>query len=180
MRVYTVGHSNRSLEEFLEILEEQGIQVILDVRRWPTSSRYPHFDRNRLQMALKERGMKYLWLGDLLGGYRRKGLGESSPNMGWSRGGFRNYADYALTEEFRGGLERILCKARRERTSIMCSERFYWRCHRRIIADHLLAMGVEVIHIIDKTKIRRHRLTRFAVVRDGVVIYPQRMVELRE
>ena len=174
MRIYTIGHSNRGLSEFLELLEEYGIEVVVDVRRWPTSSRYPHFNGDGLREALSERGIDYLWLGDVLGGYRRYSLGESSPNRGWSRGGFRNYADYALTEEFRRGLERILKVAAERRVAIMCSERFYWRCHRRIISDHLYARGVEVIHIIDRGRIRRHRLTRFAVIRDGVPIYPPR------
>ncbi|KYH39313.1 MAG: hypothetical protein AYL28_000880 [Candidatus Bathyarchaeota archaeon B23] len=172
MRVYTIGHSNRSLDEFLGLLEEYGIEAVVDVRRWPTSSRYPHFNGERLCEALEGRGVEYLWLGDVLGGYRRRGLGEASPNKGWSRGGFRNYADYALTEEFRRGLRRTLELAGERRTAIMCSERFYWRCHRRIISDHLLARGVEVIHIIDRGKTRRHRLTRFAVIQNGVPIYP--------
>jgi uncharacterized protein (DUF488 family) len=177
MRIYTIGHSNRSLEEFLELLGEHCIEALVDVRRWPTSSRYPHFNGDRLREALETRGVEYLWLGDILGGYRRRGLGEASPNKGWSSGGFRNYADYALTEEFRRGLERILELAVRKRTAVMCSERFYWRCHRRIISDHLLARGVEVLHVIEGGKTRRHRLTRFAVVRDGVPIYPPRRVE---
>jgi len=174
MRIYTIGHSNRGLEEFLELLREYGIEVVIDVRRWPTSSRYPHFNGESLRETLEGRGIEYIWLGDILGGYRRYSLGEASPNKGWSRGGFRNYADYALTEEFRRGLERILEIAAERRTAIMCSERFYWRCHRRIISDHLYARGVEVLHIIDRGRLRRHRLTRFAVIRDGVPIYPSK------
>jgi len=182
MRVYTIGHSNRGLDDFLELLEEHGIEVVIDVRRWPTSSKYPHFNGDRLREALRGRGVDYLWLGDVLGGYRRYSLGENSPNKGWSREGFRNYADYALTEEFRRGLERILEIAEGRRVAIMCSEKFYWRCHRRIISDHLHSRGVEVLHIIDRGRLRRHRLTSFAVVRDGVPIYPPRMAEdkLRE
>jgi len=172
--VYTVGHSTRSLEEFLSLLKEHGVEFLVDVRRWPTSGRSPHFNRDSLERALAGEGIGYAWLGESLGGYRRKGLAEESPNKAWGSEGFRNYADHALSEEFKEGLEALLRIARTRRTAMMCAEKHYWRCHRRIISDHLAARSVEVVHIVDRGRTRRHRMTSFAVVKDGVPTYPLR------
>jgi len=170
--MYTIGHSTRTLEEFLELLKEHDIEILVDVRRWPTSSRSPHFNREALEKALAREGVRYVWLGESLGGYRRRGLGEESPNKAWRSRGFRNYADHALSEEFRKGLEVLLSLAKTGRTAFMCAEKQYWRCHRQIISDHLVARGQCVVHIIEKGKSRKHNLTAFVFVRDGVVTYP--------
>ena len=170
--MYTIGHSTRTLEVFLELLKEHGIEILVDVRRWPTSRRSPHFNRDALEEALARVGVRYVWLGESLGGYRLRGLGEESPNKAWRRRGFRNYADHALSEEFRKGLGVLLGLAEAGRTAFMCAEKQYWRCHRQIISDHLVAMGHRIVHIIEKGKVRRHKFTPFAVVRDGVVTYP--------
>jgi uncharacterized protein (DUF488 family) len=180
MCIYTIGHSNRSQEEFLELLAEYGIQAVADVRAFPTSRRYPHFSRERLERALAGAGIVYLWLGRELGGYRRQGLGENSPNTAWRAGGFRNYADHMLTPEFQRGIERVLELAQGRKTAIMCAERFWWRCHRRLISDFLVAQGHRVVHILEADRTAEHRLSPFAQVEAGRVIYPARTPSLWE
>lgn len=170
--IYTVGHSNRELPEFLGLLAEQGIEAVADVRAFPTSRKYPHFSRERLERSLAEAGISYLWLGRELGGYRRHGLGDSSPNTAWRAGGFRNYADHMLGEEFARGIARLLTLARHKRTALMCAERLWWRCHRRLISDFLVAHGHRVMHILEEGKTTEHRLPPFAKVEAGRLIYP--------
>jgi len=172
--MYTIGHSTRTIDEFLRLMKEHGVAILVDVRRWPTSRRCPHFGRASLEASLREEGMRYVWLGGSLGGYREEGLGEVSPNKGWESDGFRNYADHALSEEFRMGLEEVRRLAEEGRAVLMCAEKHYWRCHRRIISDHLVVLGVPVAHIVESGRTVRHRLTGFAVVRDGVPVYPPR------
>ncbi len=167
-----MGHSNRSLEDFLGLLQGQGIRALADVRAFPSSRKYPHFGRGPLARALEGVGIVYRWLGDSLGGYRREGLGRASPNTAWVSVGFRNYADHMLTPEFRRGMERLLWMGKRWRTAFMCAERFWWRCHRRFIADWLVAHGHRVIHILDPGKLMDHRLPPFAEVRGDHVVYP--------
>jgi len=174
MHLYTIGHSTRSLEEFVELLHEHGIQVMVDVRGWPSSRRCPHFSRESLSRNLKEHGIEYEWLGRQLGGYRKKGLGKESPNMAWRSQGFRNFADHTLTEEFRDGIKRLLELAERDTVAFICAERLYWRCHRRIISDYLVAEGQKVTHILDRGKTEEHKLTGFAEVVNGELRYPGR------
>ncbi|RJS90764.1 DUF488 domain-containing protein [Candidatus Bathyarchaeota archaeon] len=173
MHFFTIGHSNRSLSEFISLLKRYNIEILIDVRRWPTSKKYPHFNYDVLKEELEREGIRYLWLGKELGGYRRAGLGDESPNKAWSSLGFRNYADHTLSEEFKNGINRILRYAARWNVAYMCSEKFYWRCHRRIISDYLVAKGHQVTHIIDLRKTRKHKLTRFARIVDGRLIYPE-------
>lgn len=170
--MYTIGHSTRGLEEFIGILKRYCIEFLVDIRRWPTSRRNPQFNGESLREALSREGIRYIWMGEALGGYRRRGL-PISPNEGWRSRGFRNYADHALGEEFRAALRELIALSRDGRVALMCAERCYWRCHRRIISDHLTALGVEVLHISDDGDVRRHSLTRFAAIKDGVVTYPQ-------
>ena len=147
---------------------------MIDVRSWPSSKKYPHFNRDVLRERLKSEGIRYLWLGKELGGYRKHGLGDRSPNKAWNSIGFRNYADHTLSEEFKMGIRQLIKYAEKRRVAYMCAEKFYWRCHRRIISDYLVAMGHQVTHIIDRRETRRHRLTRFARVADGRLTYPSR------
>ncbi len=171
LHIYTVGHSTMSLEEFIDLLRCYGIEVLVDVRAHPTSRRYPHFSGESLRETLERVGIGYVWLGKELGGHRRKGLGEASPNKAWKSQGFRNYADHMLTEEFRAGIERLLGIAKKKRTVFMCAERLWWRCHRRMISDELVRRGIRVIHIMDTNKIFEHKLTSFARIIGGNVIY---------
>jgi len=173
MHLFTIGHSNRSLSELISLLRENKIEVLIDVRSWPTSKKYPHFNRENLSESLKAEGIRYLWLGKELGGYRKDGLGDCSPNKAWDSIGFRNYADHTLSEEFRRGIELLLKYAERWRVAYMCAEKFYWRCHRRIISDYLVAKGHQVTHIIDRQETRKHRLTRFARIVNGRLTYPK-------
>jgi len=170
--VYTIGHSTRGFEEFVTLLRRYRIEVLADVRAFPTSARYPHFAKEELERRLPEEGIEYHWLGEELGGYRRVGLGERSPNRGWSSEGFRNYADHMLTPEFERGIEQLLELAQGKRLALMCAERFWWRCHRRLISDYLVAKGHRVIHIIDEAKAVEHKLPEFARVIDGRLTYP--------
>lgn len=175
MEFFTVGHSTRSLGEFLELLRAYAIEVVVDVRAFPTSERFPHFAQGALAQALAEEGVIYVWLGQELGGYRRNGLGEASPNQAWSSLGFRNYADHMLTEDFEKGAKELLSLAKGKKVAILCAERWWWRCHRRLISDWLVAHGHRVIHIVDSTTALEHALPSFARVEGGRVLYPGRL-----
>ena len=135
-RIYTLGTSNRSLEEFLELLERFKIRQVFDVRSFPQSKRFPHFSREALKRALEEAGFSYHWLGKELGGYRQGG-----------------YEAYLKTEAFREGLRKLASFATKAPGAIVCAERFPWRCHRRFISLALEELGFEVIHIIEKERI---------------------------
>lgn len=172
MCFFTIGHSTRTFKELLSLLKEHDIQVLVDVRRWPSSDRCPQFGRERLKESLETRGIRYVWLGEELGGYRREGLGAESPNKAWDSEGFRNYADHTLTEDFSKGIEKLLTWAGEKRVAYMCAEKFYWRCHRRIISDYLKARGHQVTHIIEKGKTGEHELPSFAQVKNGKLTYP--------
>jgi len=172
MHLYTIGHSTRTLEEFIGLIDQYGIRILVDVRTWPTSRRYPHFGREGLAEELKKHRIKYEWLGDQLGGLRRKGLEKDSPNKAWRSQGFRNYADHTMTEPFREGIRRLLELAECGRLAYMCAEQLYWRCHRRIISDYLKVKGHTVTHILSAGKTQEHELTSFAKVVDGELRYP--------
>ncbi len=171
--VYTIGHSSRGIEEFLETLASLGIRLVVDVRRWPSSRKYPHFNRGNLESALSQHGIKYLWIPEL-GGYRRFGVDVEDLGIAtcFESEGFRAYVTYILTsptaEEALLRLEEL---ARSYRTAIMCSERVPWRCHRKIIADWLLSRGFRVVHIIDPGRLVEHKPTRCAVVEGGRLTY---------
>lgn len=170
--LFTIGHSTRSLTDFLALLSAYGIEVLVDVRAFPISQRYPHFSQKALAQALEARGIAYVWLGKELGGYRRTGLGEASPNKAWGSQGFRNFADHMLSEGFQRDVERVVSLAKEKRVALLCAERFWWRCHRRLIADWLVAQGHRVIHIVDLGRTVEHKLPPFAQVDGGQVTYP--------
>jgi len=173
MTVWTIGHSTRSIEEFLELLALNQISRLVDVRSIPHSKRYPHFNTEALSRSLTESAISYTHLAELGGRRGKIAAVQPSPNSGWSKAPFRNYADYALTEPFQKGLESLLVIAEHERVAIMCSEAVWWRCHRRIITDHLVARGVEVMHILSNSAPERGTLTPFAeVTNERNVIYP--------
>jgi uncharacterized protein (DUF488 family) len=171
-RLLTIGHSNRSEEAFVQLLKEFRVQTVVDIRRLPHSRAFPHFEREHLESLLSREGMEYIWLPSL-GGLRRRLKGAESPNSGLSSQGFRNYADYMTTDEFVAGVQELLKIARRSRTVYMCAEAVYWRCHRRLLSDYLVAYGVEVAHIMARSKLEPHRMTAGSLVTaDGVVFYP--------
>jgi uncharacterized protein (DUF488 family) len=168
--VLTIGHSNHPLERFLALLARHGVEALADIRRFPGSRKHPHFHRDNLAVVLPKSGVEYHWL-EALGGRRPKQQGES-PNLGLKNQGFRNYADYMLTDEFREGVETLLEVARRKRTAIMCAEGLFWQCHRRLVSDFLVANGVMVQHIMPDGELPAHTLTTGAVVENGRVTYP--------
>jgi uncharacterized protein (DUF488 family) len=173
VRVFTIGHSNRSAEEFLSLLKEFEIGAVADIRRYPSSRKFPHFNRETLRKLLSAQGIGYVWL-EALGGRRHEGKSEDSPNTGLESPGFRNYADYMATGEFKKAVDELLTTAAVSRTAIMCAEKFYWKCHRRLLSDYLLGKGIEIIHIVEPGKTSSHKLTPGAVVAHGsaAVTYP--------
>jgi uncharacterized protein (DUF488 family) len=170
---FTIGHSNRTLEEFMALLGEAEIALIADIRKIPRSRTNPQFNKDVLPDALAAAGIAYRHI-EALGGRRSKSKGVASDtNLLWTNGSFRNYADYALSEEFAEGLAELRDEGHRHRTAMMCSEAVWWRCHRRIVADHLIARTEKVCHIMARGRIELARLTPGAVIRpDGAVVYP--------
>ncbi len=166
--VHTVGHSTRGLEEFLALLRAHRVEVVVDVRRWPTSQRFPHFRREQLEPALAAQGIRYVWRQDL-GGYRTPG--PESPNTGWRVGAFRAYADFMLTAEFQRIAAELEALASTLRMALLCAEATPWRCHRQLLADALLVRGWNVRHITDRG-CSPHRLTPFARVEGTRIVYP--------
>jgi uncharacterized protein (DUF488 family) len=168
LTMWTIGHSTRSTEELLAALAAFDIELLVDVRRLPGSRRLPQFDAESLEQSLGLHGVSYRWL-SALGGRRRPD--PESLNVAWRHRSFRAYADHVASEEFAGGLFELLMLAGGLRTVIMCAEVLWWRCHRRLIADALTSVGVDVVHIFDATKAERHRLTAPARLVDGELSY---------
>lgn len=167
--VFTVGHSTRSIGEFIELLKGHSVARLIDVRTVPRSRHNPQFGRDALPLALSAEGIIYEHIVGL-GGFRRTHPG--SVNTGWRNLSFRGYADYMQTPEFAGHLADLMTKARHERVALMCAEAVPWRCHRSLIADALMVHQVRVEEIISATRSRSHRLTPFASVRGTVITYP--------
>ncbi len=170
--IWTVGHSTRRLEEFLDLLGTARIGALADVRRVPRSARHPHFCDDGLARTLPAAGIAYVPM-PALGGLRKPGPRGSSPNTGWRTEGFRAYADYMQTDAFEEALRSLEALARRARTAFMCAEAVHWRCHRSLIADALVARGWTVLHLLDAaTAPSPHTLRDFARVEGGRVTYP--------
>ena len=166
--IWTIGHSTRTLEEFLALLAAYSIEAVADVRRFPGSRRWPQFARDALVQSLPAHGIGYQWFPQL-GGRRR--ARPDSPNTAWRNAAFRGYADYLATAEFAEGLAALLAFAARQRTAIMCAEAVWWRCHRSIIADVLKQRGIEVVHILDLHHSVVHPWTSAAHVENGELSY---------
>ena len=166
--VFTVGHSTRSGEEFVQILKAHGIEVLVDVRSFPGSRRYPQFNRPALSEALAQAGIEYRHE-PRLGGRRRPRA--DSHNTAWRNPSFRAYADHMESEEFRSGVEGLLELARDARVAVMCAEAVWWRCHRSLISDYLKAEGHTVIHILDENKTEEHPFTPAARIVEGRLSY---------
>lgn len=159
MEIWTIGHFNHSIEHFVQLLMQQRMSLLVDVRRFPGSRAFPQFNQESLDQSLTQAGMRYLWL-EALGGRRPKSSQDGeSPNEGWQNKSFRNYADYMLTQEFRSGFEELAQLASSNRTAIMCAESVFWRCHRRLISDYVVANGGTVEHIFPDGRTRLHTLT---------------------
>jgi uncharacterized protein (DUF488 family) len=170
---FTIGHSNRSLEEFVELLRGVRIELLVDIRKVPMSRANPQFNKERLPGTLTPFQISYEHIA-ALGGLR--GKTRSVPpavNDFWTNKSFHNYADFALSEQFHAGLEHLLNEGHKRLCAIMCSEAVWWRCHRRIVADYLIANGETVFHMMGENRLERAHLTRGAVVQSGdTIVYP--------
>ena len=169
MTLYTIGHGTRSIEEFLAVLRNAGIALLADVRAYPGSRTNPQFGAQSLQASLRAAGIVYQHM-PALGG-RRRGLGPASPNLAWKHPAFRAYADYMLGTSFWQALDELLSGAGEIPSTVMCSETLWWRCHRRLIADAALARGARVVHLLGTGQEAEHRLTPFARLDRGKVLY---------
>jgi uncharacterized protein (DUF488 family) len=167
--LYTIGHSTRTLDELIEVLKAHSIQTLVDIRSFPVSRRLPYFNRENLEQALPAAGIRYIWM-KALGGYRKK-IRNDSPSVALRSPGFRNYADHMLTEEFQKAAAELVEIARQSRTAYMCAERLYFRCHRMLVSDYLVAHGHEVLHIDGTEPPKKHHLTPEARMVDGQLIY---------
>jgi uncharacterized protein (DUF488 family) len=188
MRIWTIGHSTRAIDDFISLLKENEINLLVDVRAWPGSKRYPQFNKDALAESLNAHGIRYEHFPEL--GGKRKSRPDSR-NTAWRNASFRGYADYMETEQFQKGVERLLAFARsdglgsrrNERdgweavtpwgTAIMCAEAVWWRCHRSLIADYLKARGVEVLHILGANKVEPHPYTSAARIVNGELSYAE-------
>jgi len=169
MRIWTIGHSTRSIENFISLLKKNEIKLLADVRSWPGSKRYPQFNREALAESLNAHGMRYEHFPEL--GGRRKSNADSR-NMAWRNASFRGYADYMETEEFHKAVERLLgLAAKAGPAAIMCAEAVWWRCHRSLISDYLKARDIEVMHILETNKIEPHPFTSAARIVNGELSY---------
>ena len=167
--VLTIGHSTRTLAEFVALLAAHSVSLLMDVRTIPRSRHNPQFNRDTLPSALELAGIGYSHVAGL-GGLRR--THPDSPNMGWRNVSFRGYADYMQTDEFAENLANLIEQAARERIALMCAEAVPWRCHRSLIADALVVHGVRALEITSATRVQEHRLTSFAKVDGMHITYP--------
>lgn len=167
--LYTIGHSTRTFDELVSVLKAHGIETLVDIRAFPMSRRLPHFNREPLERALSEQGIRYVWM-KALGGYR-KATRKDSPHIALRSASFRNYADYTLTSEFEKAIADLIQIANASPTAYMCAERVYFRCHRMIVSDWLLAHGHQVLHIDAEGPTRLHQLLPEARLIEGQVIY---------
>ena len=168
MKIWTVGHSTRSAEEFVQILLAHKVEVLVDVRTFPGSRRHPQFNRDSLAERLALDNIHYRHEPRL--GGRRKPRPDSH-NSAWRNAQFRGYADHMETEQFRNGVRELLELAAEKRVAVMCAEAVWWRCHRSLISDYLKAAGHDVVHIIDEKKTEEHPYTSAASVVDGELSY---------
>jgi uncharacterized protein (DUF488 family) len=175
--LYTVGHSNRSLDDFLALLARYGIEQLVDIRTLPGSRKYPHFDQEALSVSLQEAGIAYHHLIGL-GGRRRPA--RDSINTGWRHPAFRGYADYMQSEAFQEAIDMLANLARSQSTAIMCSEAVPWRCHRSMVGDAMLIQGFTVLDIISPTSARPHKLTPWAQVEGWQITYPASEISTSE
>jgi uncharacterized protein (DUF488 family) len=186
MRIWTIGHSTRTIDDFISLLKENEINLLADVRAWPGSMRYPQFNKDALTESLSAHGIRYQHFPEL--GGKRKSKPDSR-NTAWRNASFRGYADYMETEQFQKGIERLLALTRSDglgsrrnqsdgweavtpcRIAIMCAEAVWWRCHRSLIADYLKARGVEVLHVLGANKVEPHPFTSAARIVNGELSY---------
>lgn len=166
--IFTIGHGSRTLADFLDVLKRAQIETLIDVRAFPASRRHPHFAREALRNGLAGIGVQYDWQGKALGGFRKPAA--ASPHIAIAQDAFRGFADHMASVQFRASCVELVARAQRERVVVMCAERSPQQCHRSFIADHLLAKGVHVIHLLDEAQ-QPHRMQSAACLRDGELVY---------
>ena len=166
--IYTIGHSNREIDEFIELLKNNEIEALIDVRKLPGSRKYPHFNQDELSNSLNAADILYIYL-EQLGGRRKPN--KDSMNTIWENKSFQAYADHMDTAEFHKGIDMLLEYAETKRVAIMCSEAVWWKCHRALIADYLKSIGIDVYHIMSATSNKPHPFTSAARIRDGKLFY---------
>ncbi len=167
--VFTIGHSTRTLEEFLQLLEIYGVTLLVDVRTVPRSRYNPQFNKETLPVSLKHHGIKYIHMPEI-GGLRHPK--HESINLAWQNSGFRGYADYMQTQEFTDSILKIVALARENRLALMCAEALPWRCHRNLISDALVIRHLKVEHIISKDSVINHELNELAHLEGTKITYP--------
>ncbi|WP_258393118.1 DUF488 domain-containing protein [Nanobdella aerobiophila] len=167
--IYTLGHSNRNIKDFIGILKENNMNILVDVRSLPGSKKYPEYNKENLEKTLKDHGIEYIHIKEL-GGFRKPN--KNSKNSFWINPSFRGFADYMQSDEFKEGIKKLIDLAKNKRVAIMCSEWNPYRCHRRLISDYLsIIYDIRVIHIININKIEEHKVTKSAKIIDGNIIY---------
>ena len=167
--IFTIGHSTHPIEDFIELLESNGVTQLIDIRTIPKSRRNPQFNSDALAASLRAAKIAYVHMKEL-GGLRHPRM--DSINTGWRNDSFRGYADYMQTDEFAAALNRAIALAEKRPTALMCAEAVPWRCHRSLVSDALLARHIRVLEIISKAAPKEHELTSFARVRGTRVTYP--------
>lgn len=159
--IYSIGHSNRTKEEFVLCLKNNGVRQLFDIRKLPGSRAFPQFDQGNMIGWLRYNGIEYYHL-PLLGGRRSKGLGKQSPNGGWQNASFRRYADYMQSDDFKKGMDQAETLARSWPSAFMCAEAVYWQCHRRLVSDAFIAREWNVRDIMTPSNVKPHDPTKFA------------------
>ncbi|MFZ5955497.1 MAG: DUF488 family protein [Nanoarchaeota archaeon] len=167
--IFTIGHSTRSIEEFIELLKEYKIEQVIDVRTIPKSRHNPQFNMEELSRKLESENIKYFHINEL-GGLRHSK--KDSINLAWKNLSFRGFADYMQTDEFKIGLNELIKLSRNKISAIMCAESVPWRCHRSLISDALLIKGIDVIHILSRHNVIEHKMTPFAKIVENNIFYP--------
>lgn len=170
-KLWTIGHSTRSLEEFVELLKENGIELLVDIRSLPGSNKFPHFNQENLEKELPKSGIDYTYM-KILGGLRKKH--KDSHNTVWRNQSFRNYADYMETEDFKKGIAELKKMASKKKTCICCAEAVWWRCHRSMVSDYMKSDGWKVFHILSLKKVEEHPYTQPAKIVDGKLVYGEK------
>jgi uncharacterized protein (DUF488 family) len=168
LTIWTIGHSNHSAETFKAMLKSFDIELVADIRRFPGSKKYPHFNKETLENLLAEINTKYVHFPEL--GGRRKPRPDSK-NIAWRHEAFRGYADYMETDEFKKGINQLMTFAKKYRTVYMCSEAVWWSCHRSLVSDYLKSLGWQVMHIMGVNKSNEHPYTSVANIIDGQLVY---------
>lgn len=172
---FTIGHSTRTIGELVELLRAGEVSLVVDIRTVPRSRTNPQYNEDALGPALAEYQIGHVRIAELGGLRKRAPDVPPEANGWWANRSFHNYADHALSDDFRRGLDALTALGRGRRLAMMCSEAVWWRCHRRIVADWLLARGEAVFHLMDKGRIEEARLSAGAVAQDGQVVYPARL-----